>query len=88
MNVQEIVLPVNSGVAVIGSMTPHLVPGREADRLFLDANSASFNVHLAYRLSPGGFLGTTGSLPSVPSGRQMVAYRRNLRFTVSAAVLT
>ena len=31
MNVQEIVLPVNSGIAVFGSMTAHLAPGREAD---------------------------------------------------------
>jgi hypothetical protein len=31
MKVQEIVLPVNAGIAVIGSMTAHLAPGRETD---------------------------------------------------------
>jgi hypothetical protein len=86
MNVQEIVLPVNSGIAVIGSMTAHLAPGREADPMMRIQHS-SMCISLSY-CPLAGFLGMTGSLPSVPSGRQMGAYRRNLRFTVSAAVLT
>ena len=70
MNVQEIVLPVNSGIAVIGSMTAHLVPGREADPIVPGCEFSIVQVHLAYL-----------------DGKRL-AYRRSLRFTVSAAVLT
>lgn len=49
MKVQEIVLPVNYRIAVIGSMTAHLAPGREADPIV--PGSEFSTVQCASRLS-------------------------------------